>query len=89
MATQAPPTYSDAVYQAAHDEVFANPVVSGIETVLPPGVSQANLDGAVEELAQCVGKEFVFTGNNLKEYVDPYEIPESGHERKVPSGAVW
>lgn len=90
MASQAPaPRYADPVYQTAHDETYNTPIIKGIPSVLPPGVSQAELDKALSEIAAGLGDRAVFTGERLKEYVDPYEIPESGHERNIPSAAVW
>jgi hypothetical protein len=86
---EAKPRYANPEYQAAHDAMFSNPLYESIKTVLPPDVSQEDFDRALAELREAVGKDAVFTGSNLKEYVDPYEIPESGHERKVPSAAVW
>lgn len=83
------PRYADPVYQTAHDETYNTPVVKGIPSVLPPGVSKGDLDKAIAELAAGLGEHAIFTGDKLKEYVDPYEIPESGHERNIPSAAVW
>lgn len=83
------PIYADPIYQSAHDETFANPVIKDIETVLPPEVSQGDFDTAIKEFKEVLGQDTVFTGSDLKEYVDPYEIPESGKERNVPSAAVW
>ena len=56
---------------------------------MPPGVSQEDLNRALEELKGALGSDSVFNGSDLKEYVDPYEIPEAGKERKLPSAAVW
>ncbi|KAK7757069.1 hypothetical protein SLS62_001087 [Diatrype stigma] len=89
-APQSAPRYADPIYQSAHDETFAKPVVQDIEAVLPPGVSQGDFDSAIEEFKQSLARDdAVFIGSNLKEYVDPYEIPESGQERNVPSAAIW
>ena len=88
MATLEAPRYVDAEYQEAHDEMYAHPLRK-LETVLPPGVSREEFDSALGELVQALGKNAVFTGDGLAEYVDPYEIPESDHERKVPSAAAW
>ncbi len=85
----AAPRYADPTYQSAHDETFAKPVVKDIETVLPPGVSQRSFDSALSEFKEVLGEDAIFVGSDLKEYVDPYEIPESGHERNIPSAAVW
>ncbi len=91
MATpQDAPRYADALYQNAHDDMFSKSLFADIPIVLPPGVDQQAFDAALEEFAAAVGgSQFVFSGTNLKEYVDPYEIPESGKERNIPSAAVW
>lgn len=89
MATEVPPKYADPLYQTAHDEAFSKPLFAKIEAVLPPGVSSEDFDRALEQLVEALGKDAIFSGDGLKDYVDPYEIPESGHERSVPSAAVW
>lgn len=89
VAQEQAPRYADPVYQTAHDETYNTPIVKGIPSVLPPGISQEELDKAISELVAGLGEHAVFTGEKLKEYVDPYEIPESGHERNIPSAAVW
>ncbi|XXH06165.1 hypothetical protein Hte_012611 [Hypoxylon texense] len=81
--------YADPIYQTAHDEAFSKPLFAKIETVLPPDVSPEDFALALELLVEALGRDAVFTGSDLKDYVDPYEIPESGHERSVPSAAVW
>ncbi|KAI0020767.1 glycolate oxidase [Xylariomycetidae sp. FL0641] len=87
-ATDLPPRYADPTYQTAHDEIFSKPLSELLESVLPPGVSQDDFDKVVAKLVTALGKENVFTGTNLKEYVDPYDIPEEGVDGKVPSAAV-
>ncbi len=89
MAGQSAPRDADAEYQAAHDDTFSHSLAPDIEAVLPPGLDQEEFARALDELAAAVGKEAVFTGASLKEYVDPYDIPESGQKRTVPSAAVW
>lgn len=81
--------YADDLYQDAHDDMFSKPLIETIEKVLPPGVSQEDFDKAIAELIGLLGQSAVFTGSNLKEYVDPYEVPEADPDRKVPGAAVW
>lgn len=88
MASQQAPRYADPVYQKAHEGTFSSPVVEGIPSVLPPGVTQAEFDKALDQLATALGEHAVFRGEKLREYVDPYEIPERG-PRHVPGAAVW
>jgi hypothetical protein len=89
MAAKQVPTYADSEYQAAHDETFSHPLTRDIESVLPPGVSPENFGFALKELTDVIGQDAVFTGEDLKDYVDPYEIPEAVDQRKVPCAAVW
>jgi hypothetical protein len=89
MVAQHEPRYADPIYQTAHDSTYNKPIIQGIPQVLPPGISQNDFDSALEQIAATLGTDAVFRGERLKEYVDPYEIPESSHERKVPGAAVW
>ncbi len=89
MARAAAPTYADAEYQAAHDETFSHPLTQGIDVVLPPGVGHDDLGHALEDLVRAVGDHAVFSGQGLRDYVDPYEIPESVDQKKIPCAAVW
>ncbi|KAI6082853.1 putative vanilly-alcohol oxidase [Hypoxylon rubiginosum] len=88
MAKNALPRYTDPLYQTAHDEAFSKPLFAKVETVLPPDVRPEEFALALEQIVVALGTDAVFTGDDLKDYVDPYEIPESGHERNVPSAAV-
>ncbi|KAG6354515.1 hypothetical protein INS49_004532 [Diaporthe citri] len=88
MVAQTEPRYADPIYQTAHDNTYNKPIIQGIPDVLPPGVSQNDFDSALKQIAASLGEDSVFRGERLKEYVDPYEIPEGGHERKVPGAAV-
>lgn len=83
------PRYADPVYQAAHDDTFRTPIIEGISAILPPGVTREDFDSALNQIAETLGEHAIFKGEKLKEYVDPYEIPEGGHERKIPGAAVW
>ncbi|KAH9903843.1 glycolate oxidase [Xylariomycetidae sp. FL2044] len=92
-----PPRYADPTYQEAHDAIFSRPLVDDDDDddettlVLPPGgvVSREEFARAVGELVSELGHSAVFTTRrDLREYVDPYDIPEAGHVRSVPSAAV-
>lgn len=89
MVAEHGPRYADPVYQAAHDETYSNPITKEIPAVLPPGVSREDFDKALDQLAASLGDDSVYKGEKLKDYVDPYEIPEGGHERNIPGAAVW
>ncbi len=84
----AKPRYGDPEYQAAHDDTFSYPLTK-LETVLPPGIGQEDFAKLLSELVQATEQNAVFSGESLKDYVDPYDIPEAGTQKKVPSAAVW
>ncbi|KAJ3571026.1 hypothetical protein NPX13_g5522 [Xylaria arbuscula] len=83
-----PPAYADPTYQTAHEEVFSKPLTKEIETVLPPSVSKDDFARAIKKATEVLGKDSVFTGDDLKYYIDPYDIPEVGRVRNIPSAAV-
>jgi hypothetical protein len=84
-----PIQYEDPEYQSAHSNLFSGSLTRPLEAVLPPGVAQADFDAAINKLKGILGKDHVFTGRSLTEYIDPYELQEEPSRRKVPSGAVW
>lgn len=89
MATTVPPIrYQDPEYQKAHNDLFLGRSDQPLEHVLPPGVSKSEFDRAIKELVQAIGKENVFTGEAIRDYVDPYEVIEVKEGRKVPSAAA-
>lgn len=90
MPSTAPPVrYDDPEYQQAHNDLFLAIPVGAPESVLPPGVSQEEFGKAIDEFVDALGGKAVFTGDALRDYLDPYEIRQPGVERKVPSAAVW
>jgi hypothetical protein len=84
-----PIRYEDPEYQSTHANLFSGSLTRPLEAVLPPGVSQADFDNAINKLIEILGKENVSTGRSLTEYIDPYELQEDPSRRKIPSGAVW
>lgn len=64
-------------------------MLAPLQHVLPPGVSQQQFDLALTEFENAVGKDYVYRGQLLEEYVDPYELWEKEGKRKMPSAAVW
>src|SRR6185436_15391367 len=42
--------------------------------ILPPGITAADFNEALEAFRKVVGKDFVFTGEQLTPYSDPYSI---------------
>jgi len=87
MADAREPTYADLAYQAAHEDTFSHPLTVDVESILPPGISRESFDSALTELTGVT--DAVFTGDDIKDYVDPYEIPEAVNQRKIPCAAVW
>lgn len=84
-----PVRYEDPEYQSNHRSLFSGVLLSPLETVLPPGVNQQQFDEAISDFVHAVGRDHVFQGQSLEEYVDPYELWEKEGKRKVPSAAVW
>lgn len=84
-----PIRYEDPEYQSTHSNLFSSSLTRPLEAVLPPGVTQLHFDAAINKLKDVLGKEHVFTGRSLTEYIDPYELQEDPSRRKIPSGAVW
>ncbi len=84
-----PIRYEDPEYQSNHRSLFSGVLLSPLENVLPPGVSKEKFDQAFADFESIVGKDHVFRGTSLEEYVDPYELWEKEGKRKVPSAAVW
>lgn len=84
-----PTRYEDPEYQQSHRGLFSGALLSPLEQVLPPGISQQDFDLATAEFENAVGKDHVFRGQSLEEYVDPYEIWEKEGKRRMPSAAVW
>jgi hypothetical protein len=90
MSTTIPPTYSDADYEAAHQATYERAPRHPIRPVLPPGVREADFAKAVQEFIDVVGKDAVFIGDGLSDYIDPYDVHEADDaKRKMPSAAVW
>lgn len=87
MVAEHGPRYGDKEYQDAHERVFSNPKTGDLPSVLPPGVSQQDFDKALDQITAVIGEEAVRRGEQLKEFVDPYEVPEKG-VRHIPGAAV-
>ncbi|KAL4889332.1 hypothetical protein BDV59DRAFT_195747 [Aspergillus ambiguus] len=88
--TTSPPTntYPYPEYEAAHQQTFGS-LKRSLKPVLPPGVSRANFEKAVQEFILTIGQSSVFIGDALAHYVDPYEVYEDiESKRKTPSAAV-
>ena len=88
-SSEYPGRYWDPEYQQTHRELHSSSLLQPLKIVLPPDVSQEEFDDAIKELVSALGKDSVFTGKALEDYIDPYEIWETEGKGKVPSAAVW
>lgn len=80
--------YVDNEYQNTHYNLFKDSITVELTSVLPPGVSQDTFNNAVQGYKAAVGNDQVLQGNDLTEYIDPYELQEAEGTRKMPSAAV-
>lgn len=80
--------YIDHEYQNTHYNLFKDSITVPLKPVLPPGLEQDAFDKAIEQYRAVVGKDQVLDGDDLTEYIDPYELQEAEGTRKMPSAAV-
>jgi hypothetical protein len=80
--------YIDAEYQSTHYNLFKESITAPLEPVLPPGVQQDAFDDSIRKYKIVVGEDQVLLGDDLTEYIDPYELQEGDGTRKMPSAAV-
>lgn len=80
--------YLDNDYQNTHYNLFKDSITVPLKAVLPPGVPQETFVNAIEKYKAAVGSGQVLQGNDLTEYIDPYELQEAEGTRKMPSAAV-
>jgi hypothetical protein len=59
-----------------------------LEPVLPPGLKESDFRQVLHVLESIVGRQNLFTGASLIEYIDPFQLDE-GNKRNIPSVAVW
>ncbi|KAM6508080.1 hypothetical protein FSOLCH5_013279 [Fusarium solani] len=90
MTTRTPKdTYAQPEYEEAHLATFAAPKGYPIESVLPPDVKRETFEQALAEFVDAVGKDYVFIGDALSHYIDPYDIYiDDSERRRMPSAAV-
>ena len=80
--------YLDAEYQSTHFNLFKESITVPLKPVLPPGVKQDAFNDAIRKYQDAVGDDQVLQGDDLTEYIDPYELREAEGNRKMPSAAV-
>jgi hypothetical protein len=80
--------YLDNEYQSTHYDLFKESITVPLKPVLPPGLQQNAFDDAIREYKAAVGHGQVLEGDDLTEYIDPYELQEAEGTRKMPSAAV-
>ncbi|KAM5346044.1 hypothetical protein ACJ41O_009049 [Fusarium nematophilum] len=83
-----PVRYQNPEWQDAHRELFDRSLTQELETILPPGVDQQEFYQAISEYVGVLGKDGVFIGSALRDFIDPYEMWESEGKRRLPSAAV-
>ncbi|KAJ4344464.1 uncharacterized protein N0V89_012206 [Didymosphaeria variabile] len=88
MSSLPSPAYVNAEYQSTHYNLFKDSITVPLKRVLPPGVTQYAFDAAIIQFMAVVGHEQVLLGDQLTEYIDPYELWEAEGKRKMPSAAV-
>lgn len=82
------PAYRDPEYQSTHYNLFANSITKPLPSVLPPDVDRPTFERAIARYKSVVGAEQVSQGDDLKEYIDPFELQEDAGTRLMPSAAV-
>lgn len=80
--------YLDNEYQSTHYNLFKESITVALKPVLPPNVQQDAFDDAIQKYKNAIGEDQVLQGNDLTEYIDPYELQEAEGARKMPSAAV-
>jgi hypothetical protein len=80
--------YLDNEYQSTHYNLFKDSITVSLKPVLPPDLQQSTFDNAIKEYKTAVGEDQVLEGDDLTEYIDPYELQEAEGTRKMPSAAV-
>jgi hypothetical protein len=80
--------YLDTEYQTTHYNLFKESITIPLKPVLPPEIRQEAFDEAIQKYRNAVGNDQVLLGDDLTEYIDPYELREAEGERKMPSAAV-
>ncbi|KAH7072697.1 hypothetical protein BKA63DRAFT_472831 [Paraphoma chrysanthemicola] len=80
--------YLDNEYQSTHYNLFKNSITAPLNQILPPGIERNAFDKAIQQYRRAVGEDQVLQGDDLTEYIDPYELQEAEGTRKMPSAAV-
>jgi hypothetical protein len=82
------PAYPNLEYQSTHLKVFKGSITQPLKPVLPPVIKRSDFCDAIEEYKAVVGSDQVLLGEDLAEYIDPYELWENEGRRKMPSAAI-
>jgi hypothetical protein len=80
--------YLDKEYQSTHYNLFKESITVSLKPILPPGLQQNTFNDAIRDYKAAVGEGQVLEGDDLTEYIDPYELQEAEGTRKMPSAAV-
>ena len=80
---------SSARPESVRDSYCHQPCVASTTMAAPPGVTERDFSSALEELANAVGREWVFTSDeDMNLYRDAYSPFKGEAEDRVPSAAV-
>lgn len=80
--------YLDNEYQSTHYNLFKDSITVPLKQILPPEIERDVFDNAILKYKRAVGEDQVLQGDDLTEYIDPYELQEAEGTRKMPSAAV-
>jgi hypothetical protein len=80
--------YLDNEYQSTHYNLFKDSITVPLKQILPPEIERDVFDNAIRMYKRAVGEDQVLQGDDLTEYIDPYELQEAEGTRKMPSAAV-
>ncbi len=58
------------------------------DPILPPGLNTADFEDALQAFRRIVGRDHVFTGDDLVSYVDPYSIAADPNAHATPAAVA-
>ncbi|KAH0828434.1 hypothetical protein AYO21_00428 [Fonsecaea monophora] len=72
--TEFPIRYTNPEWQNTHRTLLSGGLTKDLESILPPGLDQEDFDKAIGEYVEVLGKDGVFVGKALEDFIDPYEL---------------
>lgn len=76
--------YSDLALEQQHVDIFKS--LKGSQSVLPPGISEAEFQSILASFERIVGPDNIVVGSDLINFRDPYPLDEDAYQ---PSAALW